>query len=499
MTKHLDIDTKAMRAKILDLAIRGKLTDQRQEDGNARDLLKEIQAEKERLIKEKKIKKEKPLSEITEEEKPFDIPENWEWVRLGDICSKVVDGDHNPPKGSNRPTPYIMVSSQNINNDRLVNLCRVRYLSKEVFEKENLRTLASEGDIFFTSVGSLGRSCIYDGSLNICFQRSVSVITAQIYNWYLKRCLDSPYFQNMIYAEAKGTAQKGFYLKQLSNSLIPLPPLNEQHRIADKVSTFFAQLDAIDKAYEEYRELQQAMKAKLLDLAIQGKLTDQREEDGNAQDLLKEIQAEKEKLIKEKKIKKEKPLLEIEADEIPFAIPNNWKWVRFGDIANYRKGPFGSSLTKAMFVPKSNNTVKVYEQKNAIQKDASLGNYYISYDYYKQSMQSFTVSPGDIIVSCAGTIGEAYILPSDIEVGIINQALMRVRNYQGIKKDYFLICFSYAITHGAHKGQGTAIKNIPPFSILKKMMFPLPPLAEQKRIVAKLDELLPHLNPGKEP
>ena len=365
MTKHIDIDTKAMRAKILDLAIRGKLTDQRQEDGNARDLLKEIQAEKERLIKEKKIKKEKPLPEITEEEKPFDIPDSWEWVRLGDICSKVVDGDHNPPKGSNRPTPYIMVSSQNINNDRLVNLCRVRYLSKEVFEKENLRTLASEGDIFFTSVGSLGRSCIYDGSLNICFQRSVSVITAQIYNWYLKRCLDSPYFQNMIYAEAKGTAQKGFYLKQLSNSLIPLPPLNEQHRIADKVSTFFAQLDAIDKAYEEYRELQQAMKAKLLDLAIQ-------EEDGNAQDLLKEIQAEKEKLIKEKKIKKEKPLLEIEADEIPFAIPNNWKWVRFGDIANYRKGPFGSSLTKAMFVPKSNNTVKVYEQKNAIQKDVVL-------------------------------------------------------------------------------------------------------------------------------
>ena len=226
---------QAMKAKLLELAIQGKLTDQRDEDGDARDLFQDIQEEKQRLIAEKKIKKEKPLPEIKADEIPFEIPKNWMWVRLGNICSKVVDGAHNPPKGSNHPTPYIMASSQNINNDRLVNLYNVRYLSKEVFEKENLRTLASEGDIFFTSVGSLGRSCVYDGSLNICFQRSVSVITAQIYNWYLKRCFDSPYYQNMMYAEAKGTAQKGFYLKQLSNSLIPLPPLAEQKRIVAKL------------------------------------------------------------------------------------------------------------------------------------------------------------------------------------------------------------------------------------------------------------------------
>ena len=104
MTKHLDIDTKAMRAKILDLAIQGKLTDQREEDGNVRDLLKEIQAEKEKLIKEKKIKKEKPLPEITEEEKPFEIPDNWEWVRLGNLTSKVGAG--NTPKGGKNSGVY---------------------------------------------------------------------------------------------------------------------------------------------------------------------------------------------------------------------------------------------------------------------------------------------------------------------------------------------------------------------------------------------------------
>lgn len=234
---------QAMKAKLLELAMQGKLTDQRKEEGDARDLFQDIQEEKQRLIAEQKIKKEKPLPEIEADEIPFEIPTNWMWVRLGNICSKVVDGDHNPPKGENHPTPYIMASSQNINNDRLVNLYSVRYLSKEVFEKENLRTLASEGDIFFTSVGSLGRSCVYDGSLNICFQRSVSVITSQIYNWYLKRCFDSPYYQNMMYAEAKGTAQKGFYLKQLSNSLIPLPPLAEQQRIVAKLDELLPHLN----------------------------------------------------------------------------------------------------------------------------------------------------------------------------------------------------------------------------------------------------------------
>lgn len=124
-------------------------------------------------------------------------------------------------------------SSTNINQDMLVDLDKVRYLSKEVFLKENERTKATAGDIFFTSVGSLGRSCIYDGMFNICFQRSVSVITTLVFNEYLKYCFDSGYFQDKIQTEATGTAQKGFYLNQLANSLIPIPPIEEQYRIVD--------------------------------------------------------------------------------------------------------------------------------------------------------------------------------------------------------------------------------------------------------------------------
>ena len=236
-----------MKASLLQAAMQGKLTRQKAEDGDAKDLLLAIREEKEKLVKEKKIKKEKPLTPITDEEIPFDIPENWVWCRLAEICTKLVDGDHNPPKGTNKKTPYIMASSKNINNDKLVNLESVRYLSKEVFEKENQRTQAKAGDIFFTSVGSLGRSCVYNENINICFQRSVSVITTLAYNYFLKYCFDSPAIQNKVLKEATGTAQKGFYLNQLAAMAIPLPPLAEQHRIVEKLDQLLPLCDSLSE------------------------------------------------------------------------------------------------------------------------------------------------------------------------------------------------------------------------------------------------------------
>ena len=325
MTKHLDIDTKAMRAKILDLAIRGKLTDQRQEDGNARDLLKEIQAEKERLIKEKKIKKEKPLPEITEEEKPFEIPENWEWVRLGEIIELQSGQDFPKSKYSDTDKegiPYITGASCFTKNGVLEN----RWTR---FPK----CIATKGDILLVCKGS------GYGKITICNLQEVH-IARQIMAIKRNEYLNLSYIESFLMARIKLIKENGQGLIPgisrdiVLNLLFPLPPLAEQQRIADKISALFAQLDAIDKAYEEYRELQQAMKAKLLELAMQGKLMDQRQEDGDARDLLKEIQAEKEKLIKEKKIKKEKPLPEITEEEKPFEIPENWEWVRLGDIVS---------------------------------------------------------------------------------------------------------------------------------------------------------------------
>ena len=252
------------------------------------------------------------------------------------------------------------------------------------------------------------------------------------------------------------------------------------------------------------------LKNSILQWAIQGKLVPQDPNDEPASVLLDKIRQEKERLIKEKKIKRDKNASiiyrgednsyyekilatgEVKCidEEVPFEIPQGWEWCRLNDLALYRKGPFGSSLTKSMFVAKSNQSVKVYEQKNAIQKDFSLGDYYISKEKF-EAMQSFIAKPNDIIVSCAGTIGETYLLPSDAPVGIINQALMRVTLFDLSMAEYWQMYFAYMLLNEAQmKGAGSAIKNIPPFEYLKAVLVPVPPLSEQNRLVERYNLLL---------
>ncbi len=177
-------------------------------------------------------------------------------------------------------------------------------------------------------------------------------------------------------------------------------------------------------------------------------------------------------------------------DEIPFELPEGWCWVRLGVLAQYKKGPFGSSITKAMFVPDSTDAIKVYEQKNAINKDATLGTYFISNEKYNE-LKSFEVFPDDIIVSCAGTIGETFVLPMDMRKGIINQALMKISLYDLSILDFYLMYFDFQLKSAAQEqGHGIALKNIPPFDILKKYLVPIPPLQEQRRMMKKLHYLL---------
>ena len=233
------------------------------------------------------------------------------------------------------------------------------------------------------------------------------------------------------------------------------------------------------------------LRQKILDLAIHGKLVPQDPNDEPASVLLERIKAEKERLIKEGKIKKSKKSTKASDtphyEQVPFEVRGSWVWCTLGDLAFYKKGPFGSSLTKAMFVPKSNDTYKVYEQKNAIQKDNTLGSYFITKEKY-DSLIGFAIQPYDIIVSCAGTIGETYVLPQNSQEGIINQALMLIRLYSREIEQFYLLYFDFILKEEAYKeSKGTAIKNIPPFDVLKGFHIPLPPISEQQRILKEIE------------
>ena len=263
----LQTAVKQAKSKILDLAIRGKLVPQDPADEPVSVMLEKLHAEKEAKIAAGEIKRGKNDSYIyknstdncyyekfdgksdvcIDNEIPFELPKNWQWTKLGRICDKLVDGDHNPPKGIEEKTEYIMVSSRNINHNTVEDLENVRYLTKEMFEAENLRTNATAGDILFTSVGSLGRSCIYDGRMNICFQRSVSILNTKVYNKYVKFFFDSNFYQNYVAEHATGTAQMGFYLQEMAESFIAIPPISEQKRIVAKIEEIFNALDDIQR------------------------------------------------------------------------------------------------------------------------------------------------------------------------------------------------------------------------------------------------------------
>ena len=217
------------------------------------------------------------------------MPSGWKYDLITNICSKIVDGDHNPPVAQKQISPYIMLSSKNINEDAITNLNDVRYLSKADFDISNNRTKVTKGDVLFTSVGSIGRTCIYDLVVPVAFQRSVTVMTTYIYNRYFKLFLDSPLYQNYVFENARGTAQKGFYINQIENSLIPIPPYNEQIKIVEITEKLLFFVKKIEEERNNIIENIYRIKSEILDLAISGKLVPQNSADEPAIELLRKI------------------------------------------------------------------------------------------------------------------------------------------------------------------------------------------------------------------
>ena len=440
------------------------------------------------------------------DEVPFDIPDSWEWVRLGELFQHNTGKALNAANRTGQLKQYITTSNLYWDRFELDNLKKM-YFSESEIEK----CTVIKGDLLVCEGGDIGRASIWSYDYPMCIQNHIHRLRA-----YVPLCTRFFYYLFDLYKHIGWIGGKGIGIQGLSSNaihslLFPLPPLAEQHRIVETIDKLQPYTDAYADVESTLDTLNttfpERLKKSILQEAVQGKLVPQDSSDEPAEALLERIRAEKRRLIKEGKIKKDKHESVIFRrdnshyekrgseevcidDEIPFEVPPSWALIRLDDIGIYRKGPFGSSLTKSMFVPKGADTVKVYEQKNAIQKDHTLGTYYITRQYYESKMRSFTVEPGDILVSCAGTIGETYVLPEQIELGIINQALMRMTIFAPIDLDYFLLYFDYVLKQTAKESsKGSAIKNIPSFEIFKKLILPLPPLEEQKRIVEKVREL----------
>lgn len=351
-------------------------------------------------------------------------------------------------------------------------------------KKNSVSKFTKKGDILLARYGgSLGKVFIAEeGAYNVALAKVIIKDPKRFYDKFVYYYFLSSKYQNFTKTLTK-MAQAGFNKNDLSNLTIIVPSFEEQHKIANKIEELFELIDKKEKNDNEKEKLKTLLKEKILDSAIRGQLVEQNELEKNSLEYIKNIQKIKENFVLKKELKRDS---KINYNKPETVLPKGWNWVRLGDLGIYKKGPFGSSLTKDMFVADGPNSYKVYEQKNAIQKDWKLGNYFITKEKY-DSMKSFTVKPNDIIVSCAGTIGEIYVIPQKARVGIINQALMKITLFDNSIMDFFIMYFDHVLKYESRKkGKGTAICNIPPFDVLKNIYIPLPPIEEQHRIMNKI-------------
>ena len=484
-TNTLDFDAQALRERILDLAMRGKLVPQDPNDEPASVLLEKIKAEKEELVKEKKIKKTKSLPEITDDEKPFDIPDSWEWVRLGDLGNYIQRG--RSPKYDKNNTTHPIISQKCVQWDN-ISLEHAKYITEEFFEKLEEYRFVKKNDILWnsTGTGTVGRLNIVKEDLNhVPVDSHVTLIRTndQVFSDYVYYYLMSPQIQNNLGDFLTGTTkQKELGLTNILKVEVPLPPFSEQSRIAAKIAQLFALLRKVESSTQQYAKLQTLLKSKVLDLAMHGKLVKQDLNDEPASVLLEKIKAEKAELVKEKKIRKSKPLPPITDEEKPFDIPDSWEWVRLNDIGVWAAGATPSRKHPEYYggnIP----WLKTGDLNDGIVNDTSekiteLG---VENSSVKEN------KPGNILIAMYGaTIGKLGIV-GDQKL-VTNQACCGCSLFDGIYNWYLFYYLLSSRRRLIDLGSGGAQPNISKNKI-EKFVFPLPPISEQKRIVSKIKQL----------
>lgn len=472
------IDTTALKNSILDLAFHGKLTSQNVTDGSAEELYNQICDEKRELIKSGKIKKNK-IVPIKEEDIPFEIPNNWKWIRWGDLSEKIQYGYNASAKSEGR---IKMVRISDIQDNKVL-WDTVPYC--EIDEEQIPEYLLKENDILFARTGgTVGKSYIVsDVSEDAVFAGYLirTSYSNNLSSQYMKYFMESKLYWKQLRNGTIATAQPNCNGQTLSKMMVPLPPYAEQVRIIETIEKAFAQIDVIDSLQQQYSSDLEVLKSKIIDAGIQGKLTEQLPEDGTAEELLEQIAEEKKRLVKEKKIKATKALPEITEDEIPFEIPGNWKWVHLEDTGVLQTGAtppktdpeyFGNDIPFLSPGEIKDNTIVTYDKQGL----SKLG-----------IEKARVVDENSVLQVCiGGSIGKAAI--NDRKVTFNQQINSVTPIFCDSKFLFYCMTGSHFIgkIQMASAGAATPIINK---SRWGELLIPLPPVAEQKRIVDRIDEI----------
>ena len=467
------MDTKALRQKILDLAIHGKLVPQDPNDEPASVLLERIRAEKERLIKEGKIKKGKKSAKTSDKPHyPFELPKGWKWCRLEDYVFSITDGDHQAPPKVSKGIPFLVIS--NI-ADGSLDFSNTRYVPEEYYEKIQMERKPKRGDILFSVTGSYGIVVNIKTDRQFCFQRHIGLIKPTISNEYLSFVLMSNYIKSLCDKLATGTAQKTVGLDTLRSLYVPIAPIEEQERIVAKIKHLLLQINFLEAGKGKLVAAIKQAKSKILDLAIHGKLVPQDPNDEPASELLKRIN----------------PKAEITCDtpqygKLPFVIPSSWEWVKLSGIA---KSNIGLTYRPTDIV---STGVPVYRSNNI--RNGKID----TTDLVKVStkiLEKQLLHVGDLLI-CArngsrNLIGKNAII-SELKEPTSFGAFMAV--CRSAYNQWIRIVLNSEYFDRYLDDSNSATINQVTQKMLLALPIPLPPHQEQHRIVAKIEELFAQLD-----
>jgi type I restriction enzyme, S subunit len=536
LEKHFDLaftapnGVRKLRELILTFAMQGKLVPQDPNDQPASELLKEIEEEKQRLVKEGKIKPSKPLPKIKPEEEPYPLPKEWKWVKLNEVLD-VRDGTHDTPKYVD--VGYPLITSKNIYTGRL-SFENVKFISEEDHKKISERSKVDAGDILFAMIGSIGNPVIVN-----C-DEDFSIKNVALFKFYLKNMPDNKYLyyfliqaQENMKAKSSGAVQSFVSLNFIRSYFFPFPPLAEQRRIVAKIDRLMAQCDelenlggdrnqkritihtaAIDRllAAQEDSDFSTAwdfiqqhfgelysvkenvaeLRKAILQLAVMGKLVPQNPNDEPASELLKAIELEKQKLAEEGEIKKSKPLPEFNLHEVPYQLPKQWEWIRLGSVVISSHAGRSPQCLPRPCIGDEWGVLKV----SAVSWGAFDPDENKALPPGMQPRLEDEVKAGDFLLSRANTeelVARSVVVAHTPPNLMISDKTVRLTISSQVNKQFINVAHlsNHARTYYASNASGTSssMKNVSR-EIMYQVPIPLPPLAEQYRIMTKIDQLM---------